>query len=617
MVSGIAGAAKSTHNVSIVNYLLKVREEYARQQQKDYSHVFKKKSYFDLMRLSCIIIGIQFAYAAETAFVSPILLELGVEYKHMTMVWALPPFLGFFMSPFLGSISDRCKLSIGRRRPLIIGLSMALLLGLLLVPHGEQIGVLLGDTGSDYSENKILNMTLNFSQFGTAQALHASKNFDIVSNCKFALIFTILGTILLDVSTDICQTPSRAYLLDVCIPNDHAVALSIFSTMAGVGASLGYALCGIDWESTSFGKYFGGNILTVFTLVTILFIICLVITITSFREIPLSLIEQDPMLKPLTASAIQKEVEEAKNDVVYYIREIKGISFQKRKSELSEYLGDSTISSGTYKKRDDEEFFDTNMKENLVAAMSSSFINENEEITENEETETKASLLEYLKSIIIMPKSMSILCLTNLLAWMAYLCYCLYFTDFVGEAVFGGIPSVNPESKSNLVYEEGVRFGCWGLTICAAACSIHSIFTEKLIKLFNLKRFYIGTMLIYVSGMFVLALWPTKIGVLVLSITSGMQYSTLLTVPYILVAKYHASNCFQVRRGEKILIKQARGLGTDVAIVSSMVFVAQLLISLGLGSTVSLLNTTAGVLYAASVFSLLASLTAYFVLYLE
>lgn len=41
-----------------------------------------------------------------------------------------------------------------------------------------------------------------------------------------------------------------------------------------------------------------------------------------------------------------------------------------------------------------------------------------------------------------MPSSLRILCLTNLFCWMAHVCYSLYFTDFVGEAVFNGDPGV-------------------------------------------------------------------------------------------------------------------------------------------------------------------------------
>lgn len=64
------------------------------------------------------------------------------------------------------------------------------------------------------------------------------------------------------------------------------------------------------------------------------------------------------------------------------------------------------------------------------------------EMTEIDEDDKPVSLKKYLKSIFVMPKSMRILALTNLLCWMCHLTYCLYFTDFVGEAVFHGDPMV-------------------------------------------------------------------------------------------------------------------------------------------------------------------------------
>lgn len=56
------------------------------------------------------------------------------------------------------------------------------------------------------------------------------------------------------------------------------------------------------------------------------------------------------------------------------------------------------------------------------------------------EGESVESLNHYLMSIIYMPYSLRMVCLTNLFCWMAHVCYSLYFTDFVGEAVFGGDP---------------------------------------------------------------------------------------------------------------------------------------------------------------------------------
>lgn len=56
--------------------------------------------------------------------------------------------------------------------------------------------------------------------------------------------------------------------------------------------------------------------------------------------------------------------------------------------------------------------------------------------------EEPLQLKHYLLSIIYMPYSLKILCATNLFCWMAHVSYSLYFTDFVGEAVFGGDPRV-------------------------------------------------------------------------------------------------------------------------------------------------------------------------------
>jgi hypothetical protein len=98
-----------------------------------------------LILLSCAVCGIELCYAAETAFVSPTLLRLGIPTAYATLTWCLSPLLGLILGPVLGSLSDRCQSSLGRRRPFILLLSVGIIIGLVLVPHGQQIGVLLGD----------------------------------------------------------------------------------------------------------------------------------------------------------------------------------------------------------------------------------------------------------------------------------------------------------------------------------------------------------------------------------------------------------------------------------------------------------------------------------------
>lgn len=69
----------------------------------------------------------------------------------------------------------------------------------------------------------------------------------------WGVFFTIIGTVLLDFDADACQSPSRAYLLDVTVPSDHARGLSTFTIMAGLGGFMGYSLGAINWEETTFG----------------------------------------------------------------------------------------------------------------------------------------------------------------------------------------------------------------------------------------------------------------------------------------------------------------------------------------------------------------------------
>lgn len=147
----------------------------------------------------------------------------------------------------------------------------------------------------------------------------------------------------------------------------------------------------------------------------------MILSVTSFREIPLPLIEKDELLRPVNESAVVEEM----------------------------------------------------MK------LNPGYI-ETEQTKDENHGEEHMTLIQYLKTIVIMPRSLQILCLTNLFCWMSHLCYNLYFTDFVGEAVFEGDPK--PDSDTYALYEEGVRFGCWGLCVFSLTCSAYSMFSEILIK---------------------------------------------------------------------------------------------------------------------------------------
>lgn len=631
---------------SVKNNVQVVKNKLIRQinQDGDFDHLYRRKSRYELTKISAAVMGIEFSYAAETAFVSPTLLKIGVAHEHMTLIWCLSPLVGFFLTPILGSLSDRCRSPLGRRRPFIILLSIGVVLGLILVPNGKDFGKLLGDRyplEDALKQQKVLSESDHDYEEIKDEWGHQKNASNILQDeteqpgyfhHPWGVFFTILGTVLLDFDADACQSPSRAYLLDVTLPEDHAIGLSTFTIMAGLGGSLGYVMGAIDWGVI--GVMLGGHVRAVFFVVLIIFILCVFVTLHSFREIPLDILTQPVPKTRWSVVGNNKydeldtlETEETLTE--YGATEDTGQTELRNGNSVRQGNGDKQNGSGKQ----------LHVQQTSVSQASPVPVdNYNDEGT----AATVASLKQYLLSIVYMPYSLKILCLTNLFCWMSLVCYSLYFTDFVGEAVFGGDPGAAYGSPKRQLYDEGVQFGCWGMAMYSLSCSCYSFIIVKLVKMFSARPVYIGSQLVYSVGMVAMALTRSKWGVLVFSWSAGVMYSTLFTMPYLLVAHYHQTDTIQcedswfLRQIRQILssIKeerdaekeekpkedlwedQVRGIGTDIAIVSCMVFLAQFILSLTMGSLISNTSTTA-VVVTASVLSFCGAISANFVTYLD
>lgn len=99
-------------------------------------------------------------------------------------------------------------------------------LGLLLVPNGKYFGQLMGDVYPEeelLANNEINTLTGNETDSTTATPDEADVINTVVdtSSHPWGIFLTVLGTVLLDFDADACQSPSRAYLLDVCVPGSH------------------------------------------------------------------------------------------------------------------------------------------------------------------------------------------------------------------------------------------------------------------------------------------------------------------------------------------------------------------------------------------------------------
>lgn len=104
-----------------------------------------------------------------------------------------------------------------------------ILAGLILVPNGEHIGYVFGDTSFRTNE------TISLGHRTTAKLPEEITPGPIgrASSHSWGIFFTILGTVLLDFDADACQSPARAYLLDVTVPGNfnNDADTSIFKTL--------------------------------------------------------------------------------------------------------------------------------------------------------------------------------------------------------------------------------------------------------------------------------------------------------------------------------------------------------------------------------------------------
>uniref|UniRef100_A0A8C4MUG0 Proton-associated sugar transporter A n=1 Tax=Equus asinus TaxID=9793 RepID=A0A8C4MUG0_EQUAS len=231
----------------------------------DFGDLHPQRSFRELLFNGCILFGIEFSYAMETAYVTPVLLQMGLPDQLYSLVWFISPILGFLLQPLLGAWSDRCTSRFGRRRPFILVLAIGALLGLSLLLNGRDIGTALADTATNH---------------------------------KWGILLTVCGVVLMDFSADSADNPSHAYMMDVCSPADQDRGLNIHALLAGLGGGFGYVVGGIHWDQTSFGRALGGQLRVVYIFTAVTLSITTILTCWSLPEIPETLRDRDEKRPP-------------------------------------------------------------------------------------------------------------------------------------------------------------------------------------------------------------------------------------------------------------------------------------------------------------------------------
>ncbi|XP_064161038.1 proton-associated sugar transporter A isoform X4 [Anguilla rostrata] len=530
-------------------------------EQLDLAELPPRRTFPELLFNGCILFGIEFSYAMETAYVTPVLLQMGLPDQFYSLVWFISPILGFLVQPILGAWSDRCTSRFGRRRPFILALAIGALMGLTLVLNGRDIGAALADTASNH---------------------------------KWGIALTVCGVVLMDFSADSADNPSHAYMMDVCSPEDQDRGLNIHALLAGLGGGFGYIVGGINWDHTEFGRSLGGQLRVIYMFTSITLVAATAMTLTSIPERPLAQTHTSktsrnalkspslplPPSPPAALGAGPGEEEEEEEGARSYQRcephpcqpdllahtssasaqlyagltspispfsplTPKYGSFISRDSsltginEFASSLGTSYIDSvliDCYTGQQTPQPLDPDATAppmppgdtpppqgppgggGLVGGGASGILKRPQSLallddplltttvgTENgrrrtvtfsqqvanillngmrydsdlsdstDAADTQLSMKLLCIAIYRMPPSLRSLCTNHFLGWLSFEGMLLFYTDFMGEAVFGGDPKAPHDSEAYRRYNAGVSMGCWGMCIYAFSAAFYSV----------------------------------------------------------------------------------------------------------------------------------------------
>lgn len=508
-------------------------------------------SYPYLASINLITLGTELCSSAAFSYLPPLLLEAGYSESGMSTVMALGPFLALFLLPIMGVASDQCRSRFGRRRPYILLLSLGIILSLILLPN----------------EKVITDRVKSF-----------------LPEKQFGLILLASCVILLDFCSQVCYTPIESLLSDPCTNEfQRNRTFGMFSLMMSLGACLGYWVVSVNWEGTFLGSYFGGHERTLFMILLIIFITCCVISLC---------IARDPPLDALTVDIIESN--SLNGNQTHLLNG--NVSLPSLNGGKITPL--VPIASNVKPSNPTQPFQRITNTISFPVVRCSSILTCIPLPKPN-----LRPIMDTIEGIRTMPKVMQTLWVAHLVTSTAVMGFRLYFTDYMGEAIFNGNPDSPDGSLSRMAYEEGIRTGSFGLLLHSILSALFSLVIGASIGRWGAVNIYMFGMVLFTSATFMMLFVDGITFTLILASLTGFANATITTVPYTLLTSYHQRKELYFQDSDTA-DSGIHGKGADLALLDSAYILSEVISSFAFGVIVELTHTTGAYIACSFAFGL-------------
>ncbi|CAG5118939.1 unnamed protein product [Candidula unifasciata] len=536
-------------------------------------------SMLQMLLLNAVVCGVEIVACAGFTYIPPMLLKAGYSEENMGFLLGMGPLMGFLFVPVIGRASDRCYSQFGRRRPFILGLASLLVCALYLIPFGE------------YFITLIIGVRPLSKTLGT--------------------IALAVGVVLLDFTTQASLTPCEALLNDASKNSDQNEKIfTVYSLMISSGGIIGYLLTAIDWTSNPLGTYFGGQEASIFSILIIVFTLMLASTLMVAKEVPLS-----NSVVPVDIATVSLSSSSSSPSSLTMASATKPQITHESGYESSSNSSDDGMEMGKIRTRNSKRR--TKGFWGALACIRSVFLKVVLYLPTQGRCMTnfigcvcwfgRQLVPSQLIQLFKIPKVLKLLAFADVCSWTAIMGFNIYYTDYVGQIVYGGNPNAPENSIEGKAYDDGVRVASWGLLLHCICSAICSFFIERFCASYGYKTTFTLGMVTFVFAMMGMVLIRHIYFVNLMAAATGFAYSTITTIPFMLVSKYHANKkVYFADLPPALLSDSERGIGSDIAILDWSYFLSQVALTTAMGTIVHITGTLISYMVTAGSMGILA-----------